>query len=500
MADRLWFLIPELILLVGAITCAIGGLANTAAIRRHVGFIACAFLAAACISIPFVYTTEHVATADTLLPNIGKYVKFFAALIGILLVMTSGGLMDRKYEHAIAKGKATFSALRTSGGEYHALLLLSIAGVMLICEARDLIWLFLALELVSLPTYVMVAISRWSKVAQEAAMKYFFLGAVSAALMLYGFALLYGATGTFVFTEMVDVFAAQRAEGGIAVFGQIGLLLAIFGLCYKIAAAPMHLYAPDVYQGASAAVTAFLAFIPKTAGMLAIIMLCTLVGWDENRLPLAIETALWVVAVLTMLLGNIGALLQTSAQRMLGYSSIAHSGYMLIGVIAGPPLGIVAVLVYLVIYGATNTSAFATLACLTRDGDRVDSLEDISGLHKRSPLAATSLAVSCGSLLGIPPLFGFWGKLLLFAAGIAAGQVLLVLIAVVASAISAWYYLRLIGLSLLSSTTPRSEGVSVTLKWPLIAAVLSAIIAIGGPLVLSSLMAYAEQAVVMPEE
>ena len=499
MADRLWFLIPELILLAGAITCAIGGLANTAAIRRGVGFIACAFLAAACIAIPFVYSADHIATSDTLLPNMGKYVKFFSALIGILLVMTSGGLMDRKYEHAIAKGKASFSALRTSGGEYHALLLLSIAGVMLICEARDLIWLFLALELVSLPTYVMVAISRWSKVAQEAAMKYFFLGAVSAALMLYGFALLYAATGTFVFTEMADVFAEQRAEGGIAVFGQIGLLLAIFGLCYKIAAAPMHLYAPDVYQGASAAVTAFLAFIPKTAGMIAIILLCTLVGW-EGGLPLAIEMSLWVVAVLTMLLGNIGALLQTSAQRMLGYSSIAHSGYMLIGVIAGPPLGIVAVLVYLVIYGATNTSAFAALACLSRDGERVDSLEDISGLHKRSPLAATSLAVSCGSLLGIPPLFGFWGKLLLFAAGIASGHLLLVLIAAVASAISAWYYLRLIGLSLLSSTTPRSEGVSVTLRWPLIAAVLSAIIAIGGPFVLTTLITDAEQAVVMPEE
>lgn len=498
MADRLWFLIPELIVLSGAVVCAIAGLSNRAGIRRNVGFIACAFLAMACIAVPFIYTPEKIATSDSLLPHLGKYIKFFVALVGILLVMSAGGLMDRKYEHAIAKGKATFSALRTSGGEFHALLLLSISGVMLLCEARDLIWLFLALELVSLPTYVMVAISRWSKVAQEAAMKYFFLGAVSAALMLYGFALLYLATGTFVFTEMVDVFAAQRAEGGISIFGQIGLLLAIFGLCYKIAAAPMHLYAPDVYQGSAPAVTAFLAFVPKMAGMLAIILLCTLVGW-ENGLPPVIEMALWVVAVLTMLLGNIGALLQTSTQRMLGYSSIAHSGYMLIGVIAGPPLGIVAVLVYIVIYGATNTSAFATLACLSRDGEEVDTLEDISGLHKRSPLAATSLAVSCGSLLGIPPLFGFWGKLLLFAAGIASGQLLLVLIASVASAISAWYYLRLIGLSLLASTTPRSESVLVTLRWPLIAAVLSAIIAIAGPLVLTTIVSEAEQALVEPE-
>lgn len=498
MADRIWFLIPELILLAGAIVCVLCGLSSTAALRRRVGFIACAFLAAACIAIPFVYTPEHVAKADTILPQIGRYIKMFVALIGILLVMTSGGLIDRGYEQAIAKGKDRFNALRASGGEYHALLLLSIIGVMLICEARDLIWLFLALELVSLPTYVMVAISRWSRVAQEAALKYFFLGVVAAALMLYGFAMLYAATGTLVLSEMVEIFAAQREAGGIALFGQIGLLLAIFGLCYKLAAAPMHLYAPDVYQGAASPVTAFLAVVPKTAGIVGIIMLISLVGW-EGGLPPVIEMSLWVVAVLTMLLGNIGALLQNSAKRMLGYSSIAHSGYMLIGIIAGPPFGLIAVLVYLVIYGATNTAAFATLAALSRKGEPVDALEDIAGLYRRSPIAASTMAIACGSLLGIPPLFGFWGKLLLFAAGIDAGQLSLVIIAVIASAISAWYYLRLIGLVLMASTTPRSESVSVTLRWPLIAAVISAIIAIGGPLVLTHIVADAEQSIVSPE-
>jgi len=232
--------------------------------------------------------------------------------------------------------------------------------------------------------------------------------------------------------------------------------------------------------------------------MLAIIILVSLVGW-EDRLPPVVEMTLWVVAVLTMLLGNIGALLQRSAKRMLGYSSIAHSGYMLIGVIAGPPLGLVAVLVYLIIYGTTNTAAFATLASLSRKGESIDSLEDIAGLHRRSPAAATAFAISCGSLLGVPPLFGFWGKLMLFAAGIAAGQLILVLVAVVSSAISAWYYLRLIGLAILSPTTPRSESVLVTLRWPLIAAVLSAIIAIGGPFALKSITADASQAIVRPE-
>ncbi len=500
MADRLWFLIPELIILAGVVVCAIGGLSNIAAIRRRIGFIACIFLAASCISVPWVYADQSLVDSTSLFPYLGKYVKFFSALIGILLVMTSGGLVDRKYEHAIAAGKDHFNTLRSSSGEFHALLLLSITGLMLLCEASDLIWLFLALELVSLPTYVMVAMSRWSKVAQEAAMKYFFLGAVSAALMLYGFALMYGATGTIVLSEMVEIFAVQRLDGGsITLFGQIGLLLAIVGLCYKIAAAPMHLYAPDVYQGAAAAVTAFLAFIPKAAGMIAIILLVSLVGWEDG-LPPVIEMSLWVIAVLTMLLGNIGALLQKSAKRMLGYSSIAHSGYMLIGVISGPEYGISAVLVYLVIYGFTNTSAFATLAALSTDcGEPVDALEELAGLHRRSPAAAVSMSISCGSLLGIPPLFGFWGKLLLFAAGIAAGQLLLVLIAALSSAISAWYYLRIIGLSLLSSTTPRGEYVMVKLRWPLIAAILTAIIAVGGPIALKSISTSATQAVMQPE-
>ena len=260
----------------------------------------------------------------------------------------------------------------------------------------------------------------------------------------------------------------------------------------------MHIYAPDVYQGAASPVTAFLAFIPKTAGIVALILLLSLVGW-EHGLPPVVEMTLWVIAVLTMLLGNIGALLQTSAKRMLGYSSIAHSGYMLIGIIAGPPYGLIAVLVYLVIYGATNTAAFATLAGLSIDGEPVDSLEDISGMYRRSPIPAATMAISCGSLLGIPPLFGFWGKLMLFIAGIAAGQLTLVIIAAVASAISAWYYLRLIGLSLLSSTTPRSESLMVTLRWPIIAAVISAIIAIVGPLALTDIVADAQQSMTSQE-
>jgi NADH-quinone oxidoreductase subunit N len=202
---------------------------------------------------------------------------------------------------------------------------------------------------------------------------------------------------------------------------------------------------------------------------------------------------------LTMILGNIGALLQRSAKRMLGYSSIAHSGYMLIGVIAGPELGLQAVLVYLFVYGVTNTAAFATLASLSRNGKSVDSLEDLAGLYRTSPLAAAAMAVSCGSLLGVPPLLGFWGKLLLFAAGIAAGQLSLIIVAAVSSAISAWYYLKLIGLAVLSSPQNHGEPTKVTLRWPLAVAVLGACIAIGGPVMLEKLMENAASAITIDE-
>ena len=501
MVDRLWFLIPEFILLAGAMVCALGGISNIAAIRRRVGFIASIFLVIAFVSVPYVYGQSDRVHEEAMLPELGYYVKMMVAFVGLLLIATMGGLIDRGYERDIGAGKDRFDALRASSGEFHALLLLSLTGVMLICEARDLIWLFLALELVSLPTYVMVAMSRWSRTAQEAAMKYFFLGALSAALMLYGFALLYASAGTLVLQEMTDIFALQQLSGGLSTLAQIGMLLAIFGLLYKIAAAPMHLYAPDVYQGAASAVTAFLAFVPKTAGIIALIILLSTFGWEDG-LPASIEMALWVVAVLTMILGNIGALLQRSAKRMLGYSSIAHSGYMLIGVIAGPVLGLQAVLVYLFIYGVTNTAAFATLASLSRAEKSIDSLEDLAGLYKTSPLAAASMSVACGSLLGVPPLIGFWGKLLLFAAGIAAGQLSLIIVAAVTSAISAWYYLRLIGLALLSS--PQNHGdltkvTKVTLRWPLAVAVIGACIAIGGPVILEKMMENAKGALQIEE-
>jgi len=504
---RLTLLVPEMILLAGACAVAVLGLSTNRALRDSCALVAAAILAVAGLAVFVVHTPERAASAELILPMLGRPMRIIVCVIGVLLCLTSAGFMDRRLEAAVLAGRAKFDPLRTSRGEYFAFLLLSLTGVNLIATASDLIWLFLALELTSLPTYIMVAISRASRKAQEAAVKYFFLGAMASAMFLYGFALLYGATGTLSLTQMQAVFAAQAAEGGLGTLAIIGLLLSVLGIGYKLAAAPMHFYAPDVYEGAASPVTAFLGFTPKMAGFGALMLLLAAVGWsghlvgvDElgnaievGGLPQPVITVLWMVAALTMTLGNVGALLQSSVKRMLAYSSIAHTGYMIIGLIAGPERGFSAILFYMLSYGLMNTAAFAVISALERRGEEVSSLADLSGLYRRHPLLAAAMAVSAGSLIGMPPLLGFWSKLYLFVSGVEAGQIVLVVIACVNSAISAWYYLRLVGLPILSQPTPQAESVVlVPSRWPQVAAVLAAAALVVLPLGLSALVSFSE--------
>lgn len=494
MVDKLWFLIPEMILFAGAVIVSIMGLSPVKKVRDAVPMMTAATLAVAFFTIPFLYTDDRVARAGLLMPWVGLYIKMVICGIGILLTMLCVGLIDRRYESLIQAGRAKFDAMRVNRGEFFVFFLLSLIGVNLVCNANDLIWLFLALELASLPTYVMVAMSRPSRKAQEAAMKYFFLGAMATAIFLYGFALLYGATGTLVLTEMRIAFAEQTAQGGIGFMGLVGMILAVLGVSFKIAAAPMHFYVADVYEGAASGVSAFLAFVPKTAGMLAMILLLGTIGWQGHLeggvgLPMPITIALVTIAALTMTLGNVGALLQKSVKRMLAYSSVAHSGYMLIGIIAGPGMGINAVLFYLTVYGLMNTAAFAVLAGLERKGQEIETLDDLAGLRMKHPKMAVAMALSSGSLLGVPPLLGFIGKLYLFIAGVMTGHIGLVVFAGLNSAISAWYYLALIGLPILRKPTPQSETIVRTPStWPRVAAVLGAVAVVVLPIFTGALL------------
>jgi len=494
MAAKLTLIAPEILLFAGTVVVAVLGLSRTASIRRAVPMVTAAFLAASVGVTAYVYRSEAVAESNLLLPQLGGFVKALIALIGILLVMIAGPAIDRRLEEAFDSGRASFDPIRTMRGEYFAFFLLSIAGTMLIANADDLIWLFLALELASLPTYVMVAVSRGTRRAQEAAVKYFFLGALSAATFLYGFALLYGATGTLDLVEMKARLAEMSAIPTLAILGGV---MAILGIAFKLAAAPMHFYAPDVYEGAGAQTTAFLGFMPKIAGVVALMVLLGVFwtpvadasGASSARLPDAILALLWLVSVLTMIIGNVGALLQRNVKRMLAYSSIAQSGYLLVGIITGPGAGYNSVLFYLVGYGVMNTAVFAVLGALERQGEEVETLDDLAGLRVRQPGLAWMLAISAISLIGIPPLVGFFGKLALFAAAIEQGQTALVLVAAVTTAISAFYYLQLVAVPMLGTPTARTDSVhAVPSAWPRIAAVVCGVGILVMPLALEKLV------------
>ncbi len=328
---------------------------------------------------------------------------------------------------------------RVNYGEYYSLMLFSTLGMMIMASAGDLIVLYLGLELMALSTYVLAGFLRHSVRSNEAAVKYFLLGAFASAILLYGIALLYGLTGT---TDIRGI-AAYISENGLAgnMALTLSLILFVVAFGFKIAAAPFHMWAPDVYEGAPTSITAFMSVGPKAAGFAAIgrvflIAFASLqVQWTDILIP---------VAILTMAIGNIVALSQTNIKRMLAYSSIAHAGYALLGVIAGGPEGLASMMTYLLIYAFMNIGAFAIIIMLRTEGFSGENISDYEGLAKGHPLAAALMLVFMFSLTGIPPTAGFVGKFNVFVAAIDAGYTWLVVVAVIFSVISAFFYLRVV--------------------------------------------------------
>jgi len=513
MIDRLSMMYPEIALFITTCVVMVMGLSRTLATRKLTALVAGAgvlvagILAALTTPSGFSVTPE---VGQTFLPDLVPFAKSLIAIVGLLMLFVLVGTVDRGEESRIAAGTRAFDPLRSNRAEFYAFYLFSLTGLMLTAGADSLVWLFLALELTSLPTYIMVAISTPENKAREAGVKYFFLGAMGAAVFLYGFALIYGATGS----TNLNVIHQHFIENGISPIAMAGILLSLLGFMFKIAAVPMHFYTADVYQGAASQVSAFLAFVPKTAGFLAILLLCGTVGWnyapsiagwsrpvmptpglgDGGNLPETIRIALWVIAALTMTVGNILAILQTSIKRLLAYSSIAHSGYMLVGVVAGPGdgtfahNGISAVLFYLLCYGVMNLGVFAVLACIekgtTPEGEpiEVDSFADIRGLCSTAPALGWTLVICSLSLLGLPPLLGFFGKLPLFTSAIASHELPLVIILGINSAIAAFYYLKLAFAAFLEDPDAAASGNRMcSFQSRSVAAVLSA----GGVIVLA---------------
>lgn len=478
MVEKLRYLTPEIVLFFATCVVMVVGLSPAPAVRRL-----CAAISIAALAVAGVAALWTPTPPNSLLPHIMPFGKAMIAAVGILLVMLITGTVDRDYEAAVAKGQK-WDGIRATRAEFYSFVLFSLTGLMLCTTADDLIWIFLALELVSLPTYVMVSISTAGTRSQEAGIKYFFLGALGAAFFLYGFAFLYGATGTTllfgdgVTPGIAEVFAVQAAEGGsVSTMGILGMVLAMVGVSFKIAAVPMHFYTADVYEGASSSVSAFLAFVPKAAGIIVLILLASTIGWGfgEGSLPEPVRAVLWVMAAMTMTVGNVLALLQRNVKRVLAYSSIAHSGYMLVGLIAGPGLegapiadnGVAATLFYLLCYGFMNLGAFAVLACLERRTaagvrEEIETYEDLRGLTRTHPLLGWTMFVCSLSLLGLPPLLGFWGKLFLFQSAISAGEIALVVIMGLNSAIAAYYYLKLAFGCFFESSPDEGKSLSVT--------------------------------------
>lgn len=505
MMERLAYLWPEIAVFATTCIVMVLGLSRSLAVRKATAAVSGLGLLAA-LYLAITTTPGRVgaglvdpAYGQAFLPTMVPFAKCLICIVALILLPLLAGTVDRAEEARIASGRGVFNPLRSNRAEFYSFFLFSITGLLLVASADDLIWLFLALELTSLPTYVMVAISSSRHRAQEAGVKYFFLGALGAAMFLYGFALLYGATGTTNLNKIYDIFTAS----GISTLGMLGLLITLFGLFFKIAAVPMHFYTADVYQGAAPGVSAMLAFVPKTAGFIAILLVVGTVGWRfgpdgaGTSLPEPIRITLWVAAALTMTVGNTLAVMQSSAKRMLAYSSIAHSGYMLVGVIAGPgdasfsKSGIAAVLFYLLGYGVMNVGCFAALAAIERKpkaGDdearEIDHVDDLRGICRSHPVAGWTMVICALSLLGLPPLLGFFGKLPLFTSAVSAGEIPLVIVLGLNSAIAAFYYLRLMALPLLEEAHPRAEA---TEDAPFAARRLAGVVSAGGVVLLAVL-------------
>ncbi len=378
------------------------------------------------------------------LDGFAVFVKIALAVFGILTV-----LLARDY----------FSRSGQEESEFYGLVLFAVAGMMLMAAAADLIVMFLALETFSISLYVLVGFRRLSVVSQESAMKYFLLGSFSSAFFLLGIALAYGATGTTRLYGQTpdDGIAAFLSGSGPDGFGllllAVGLL--IVGLCFKIAAVPFHMWTPDAYQGAPSPVTGFMAAGTKLAAFAALLRLVDVILFplrDEWR-PLLIA-----VAIVTMVVGSVLAIVQQDVKRLLAYSSIAHAGFILTGVIAANDLGISGALFYLATYGITVLGAFAVVSLLAGSDERWVSLENYKGLFFEHPLLAAVLALFLLSLAGVPLTSGFVGKLLVFGAAVEAGYWWLAVIGVLASVVATFFYLRVLVVTYMQERTEEAQA------------------------------------------
>jgi len=348
---------------------------------------------------------------------------FVVAAVTVLVILSSYEYMEVQQIRA---------------GEYYGLILFGAVGMDLMSSAVELVLIFIALEISSIATYVLAGFRRRSAISSEASVKYFLLGSFATAFFLYGVALIFGATGSTSIAN-IGVTLGQYAESGRGpLLAYLGVALMFVGLGFKVAAAPFHIWTPDVYEGAPSPVVGFMSTAPKAA-VFAVLLRIMFQAQAPGRIGL-----IWVVAAFSMTIGNIAALVQDNVKRLLAYSSIAHAGYLLVAFASLPAQGIPAAMFYTASYAVMNVGAFAVVGHLANAGERYVTLEDYAGLGRRSPMLAAILTVFLLSLIGIPITGGFFAKFYVFSAALQADLVGLTIIGVLNSAVAAYYYLRII--------------------------------------------------------
>jgi NADH-quinone oxidoreductase subunit N len=425
-------LLPELVIGAAALLVLLLDLALPARLRPWLAALGLAGVAGAAAAVAYL-----IAAGDNGPAFYGMISTDLTALFGQAVILAACALAL-----LLSPGYITRLGI-TQQGEYYALLLLSTAGMLLMAAAANLMTIFVGLELLSLPLYILSAFVFHRFASQEAGMKYFLLSSFASGFLLYGMALVYGATGS---TGLADVRAyldthAPSLTGGFGPFVYVGFALMAVGFCFKISGVPFHAWTPDVYVGAPTSVTAFMSVGTKVAAFVALARTFTFALYPLHG---DWEPIFWAVAVLSMVVGNILAVTQTDVKRMLAYSSVANAGYILIGVAVATMLGLSSMLVYLACYAVMNIGAFGAVLALERREGQGTSLADYAGLGRRRPGLAAALAICLFALAGVPPSAGFVAKWAVFYAAIVGGHLELAIVGVVASMLGMFYYLRVI--------------------------------------------------------
>jgi NADH-quinone oxidoreductase subunit N len=433
-----YYILPELVLTAGALILLVVDVLLPRG-SRALTWVTIAILAATLVSLaPFRSVTVQVANG---LIAVDGFALFFKVVFLIAAMLTV--LMSDRY----------LQVEGASPGEYYFLILCATLGMMVMAGGIDLITAFIGLETMAVSFYILAGFIKPNQRSNEAAVKYFLLGAFSLGILLYGMSLMYGLSGTTNLRQMASAFATQQYDPRLV----LAVILVVAGMGFKIAAVPFHMWAPDVYEGAPTPVTAFLSVGSKAASFAMLLRI-----FVEGLAPMQGDWRLLfeALSIVTMTVGNIAALTQSNVKRMLAYSSIAHAGYLMIGIVAGTSRGISAMLIYLLIYTFMQLGAFAVVVMMRRADIVGDELKDLSGLHLRQPFAAFAMLLFMLSLGGIPPTAGFMGKFWLFSAAIESGYVWLAVIGVLNSAVSLYYYIRIVVFMYLRKETTGSEPVT----------------------------------------